>query len=57
MADCRGAWLTSGIVTKLPEGVRWLGDGTSTTSLNFWHSDVAASDREDADIVVYDFDR
>ncbi|KAK7493986.1 hypothetical protein BaRGS_00014868 [Batillaria attramentaria] len=45
----RDTWLTSGVVTT--QGVQWLGDGTSTSSLNFWLD--TASERKDGDTVGY----
>ncbi|KAL8610221.1 hypothetical protein ACOMHN_038916 [Nucella lapillus] len=45
-------WLTSGIVTKQPQGVRWLGDGTFTNSLNFW-LEGSFADKQDSDILAY----
>ncbi|XP_070192772.1 contactin-like isoform X2 [Littorina saxatilis] len=50
----RDTWLTSGYVTTLPEGVQWLGDGTSSTSFG-WHSTVDKTKLEDGDIVIFSY--
>ncbi|XP_076447632.1 contactin-like [Babylonia areolata] len=53
----RDTWLTSGVVTKEPEGVQWLGDGSFSNSLNFWlqPAEGITVEGKDSDIVIYNF--
>lgn len=49
----RDTWQTSGVVTK--DGVQWLGDGSTTNSLNFWLDLFGPTRRKDGDSVAYLF--